>query len=182
MKRTDIQQLILCVIGFAGLLLIAAVAPNVIQALDKLHRQFKKPRYFPSQIRPKIALLHAKGLIEFAAVKGKNVVRLTPRGKMELLRYQVQEKTIHRPQWDGQWRMIIFDIHEYKRNIRDRIRRELTSLNFRRLQNSVWVCPYECEEVIALLKADCHIGKELLYVTASAIENDKWLKREFNLL
>jgi len=50
-----------------------------------------------------------------------------------------------------------------------------------RLQNSVWVYPYDCEEVVELLKANYKIGEELLYIIAEKIEGDQWLKKYFKL-
>jgi len=50
-----------------------------------------------------------------------------------------------------------------------------------RLQNSVWVYPYDCEDLITLLKADFEIGKEVLYVIADKIENEKVLLKDFGL-
>jgi hypothetical protein len=43
----------------------------------------------------------------------------------------------------------------------------------------VWVYPYDCEDLITLLKADFKIGKDLLYVITESIENDKWLRQSF---
>ena len=77
--------------------------------------------------------------------------------------------------------MIIFDIKEWKRKTRDDLRQWLEHLGFVRLQNSVWVHPYPCREIIVLLKSNFKIGKEVLYITADEIENDGWLRREFNL-
>ena len=50
-----------------------------------------------------------------------------------------------------------------------------------RLQDSVWIYPYPCEDLINLLKADFKVGKDLLYLIVNFIENDKWLKRLFGL-
>jgi len=49
------------------------------------------------------------------------------------------------------------------------------------LQDSVWVYPYDCEDFINLMKADFKIGKDLLYVVADKIENDKFLAQHFKL-
>ena len=77
--------------------------------------------------------------------------------------------------------MIIFDIKEGKRQTRDELRIWLNHLGFIRLQNSVWVFPYECQEVIVLLKSHFHIGKEVLYLTVESIENDTWVKKVFDI-
>lgn len=77
--------------------------------------------------------------------------------------------------------MVAFDIKEYKRSVRDQIRRELQACGLVKLQQSIWVFPYDCSDLITLLKADYKIGKELLYVRADQIEQDAWLRKHFKL-
>ena len=57
----------------------------------------------------------------------------------------------------------------------------MKEMGFLRLQDSVWVFPYDCEEVIALIKADLRIGKDVLYTIVEKIENDKPIKKHFDL-
>jgi CRISPR-associated endonuclease Cas2 len=77
--------------------------------------------------------------------------------------------------------MLIFDISEKRRGTRDKVRNTLISIGFIHLQDSVWVYPYDCEDLITLLKADFMIGKDLLYVIADKIENDIELHKKFGL-
>jgi CRISPR-associated endonuclease Cas2 len=83
--------------------------------------------------------------------------------------------------WDKKWRVLIFDIPESRKSDRDKIRNSLLSIGFSKLQNSVWVYPYDCENIISLLKADTEIGDRVLYIIAEAIENEDELKKHFNL-
>lgn len=43
---------------------------------------------------------------------------------------------------DGIWRIIIFDIPESKRQVRNVIRSKLISLGFKKWQNSIWISPF----------------------------------------
>ena len=52
----------------------------------------------------------------------------------------------------------------------------------RRLQDSVWVYPYDCEDIITLLKTDFGVGKYLLYMIVDELENDKHLREDFGLI
>jgi DNA-binding transcriptional regulator PaaX len=61
------------------------------------------------------------------------------------------------------------------------LRFKLESIGFIRLQNSVWVYPYDCEELLVLLKNDYQLGKEVLYIIADKIERSTVLKRRFGL-
>ena len=84
--------------------------------------------------------------------------------------------------WDKKWRLLVFDIPEKRRRARNQIRTTLATLGFVRLQDSVCVYPYDCEDLITLLKADLKIGKDVLYVIADKIEYDKPLLARFNLV
>lgn len=61
-------------------------------------------------------------------------LRITPAGR-ELL-------SIKEPKRDGVWRIVIFDIKEKHRGVRDFLRGKLKQLNFKKWQNSIWVSPY----------------------------------------
>ena len=83
--------------------------------------------------------------------------------------------------WDHRYRLVMFDIPERRKSTRERIRLEMRGLGFLRIQDSAWLYPYDCEEFIALLKADLHIGKDVLYAVIEEIENDAWIKKHFGL-
>ncbi len=131
----------------------------------------------------KLRSLESGGLISLVKIgNGGLRPRLTEKGRQELSRYELGLKSLKRPwHWDGKYRLVIFDIKEWKRGTRDELRGWLEHLGFVRLQNSVWVYPYDCQDILTLLKAHFKIGQEVLYITATSIENDKWLKREFGL-
>ena len=76
---------------------------------------------------------------------------------------------------------LFFDIPERRRGTREKIRATLITLGFIRLQDSVWVYPYDCEDLILILKADFKIGKDVLYIIADQIEYDAPLRTYFNL-
>ena len=50
--------------------------------------------------------------------------------------------------WDGRWRLVMFDVPEAKRGLRDNIRRELTKLGLGILQASVWISPNDIRDDI----------------------------------
>lgn len=182
-RRSIIIRTILTVVAITGMLAVAAVTPNALQLLKYIHRKNRSDanrRYYVNRVSKRLA---GKGLLKSVKLpSGIPVYRLTNEGRKELARYQLGELKIKQPKkWDGKFRLIIFDIKEWKRIRRDELRNILTDLGFKRLQNSVWVHPYECGEVTALLKSYLRLGKEIIYITAEKIENDKWLKKEFEL-
>ena len=173
-------KIILGTITTTGLISMAILAPNAVQALDMFTG--RKKYYRSSYVKKAIYKLEERGFIEFKEQKEGIFVRLTDKGRRDLLKYQMRDKMIKKPRkWDKKWRVVIFDIKEQDRNLREGLRKELINLGFIKLQNSVWVYPYECEEIIIMLKSYFRLGKDVLYMTVEKIENDKWLKDDFDL-
>ena len=83
-------------------------------------------------------------------------------------------------QWDGKWRIVLFDIPEKDRLFRDILREHLYALGFFKLQHSVFVSPYPFEkpilELVTLYSAEPYVR----VVTAAAIDNDSKLKKHFS--
>lgn len=180
-----IGKVILGAAAVSGFMLVAAAAPNVFQAfgkLEKIYRRNYRQYRSPKIVRQEIEKLATKKLILIFEKNGEQAIRLTDKGRRELLRYQLKEKRLEQKTWDKKWRLVIFDIEEKRRYARDRVRQEMQSFGFEKLQDSVWVYPHECEQAIALLKAQYKIGKELVYIVARDIENDGWLRKKFDLL
>lgn len=178
-----VAMIILKIVGALGFVSMALLAPNALQALDVFYRNDKKKYYKNGYLNKTIDKLKRAGYIEFKKRNGKTFVNLTEKGKEKLLRYQLGEIKIERPKkWDKKWRIITFDIKESKKEVRNMLRRELINLGFVKLQNSVWIYPYDCEEFVIMLKSYLKTGKDILYVVAERIENDKWLKQEFKLI
>lgn len=182
-----IERAILGTVGLSGMLVVGAVAPGALRILGYVMKVVDA-RKKQSTERAFQRLINMGELV-FEKKKGKTYVYLSQRGRIhyEALRLQQQsfvediKKTKKRISWDGRWRIVAFDIREYRRTVRDQIRRELQSFGLVLLQRSIWVFPYDCSELITLLKADYKIGKEVLYIRADQIEQDAWLRKHFQL-
>ncbi|OGD68414.1 hypothetical protein A2996_03555 [Candidatus Campbellbacteria bacterium RIFCSPLOWO2_01_FULL_34_15] len=179
-KKVNLKKIILTTIATAGLLSVVILAPNALQVLEQFSG--KKKYHRKKRLNGAIENLLRKDLIEFETKNGKKFVRLTKKGSDQLVKYQLGDLEIKKPKkWDKKWRMIIFDIKESRRTTRDILRNTLNRLGFVKLQNSVWVFPYDCEELIIMLKSDLFVGKDVLYIIADKIENNKWLRDSFGL-
>ncbi len=180
-QKIKIAKIILKTIAVAGVISMVILAPNALQALDMFYGDRKRKYNVKYYVKTSISKLKDQGFIKFEKKGERTFARLTEKGRQKLLKYQLGELILEKPKkWDGKWRVIIFDIQEYKKKIRNELRNELINLGFVKLQNSVWVYPYDCEEVIIMLKAYFRLGKDVLYLVVERIENDKWLKREFD--
>lgn len=175
-----IQKIILGSIITTGILSVSLLAPNAIQLL-KWTRLDKKLKRSKLQIisRAKKELIKKGLLVVEEGLHGK-VLRITESGKGALERELLITKRLN-IKWDGKWRVIIFDIPEKRKLTRDKLRYSLVSVGFIKIQNSVWVYPYPCEDLISLLKADFKIGKDVLYLIVDQLEGDSYLQEQFNL-
>lgn len=176
-KKKDLQKIILETVAVAGVLGVAMVAPNVIQALDKLGIiPNKRQKEYISSSASKLV---KRGLLYF---DGKRY-QMTSRGENMLRRWNFANFKLDRPKrWDKKWRVIIFDIPEKKKKAREQIRYLFEQAGLIRLQDSVWVFPYDCEDILTLLKTDLGVGKNILYLIVDELENDKYLREEFDLV
>ena len=175
-RRGQIQKIILQSVKFAGVLSVALLAPNALIMMKKFGLMQNKRQ--SEIVKSSTKKLTKKGLLGFKDGK----YHLTKLGEQNLRIWELSDyKLPINKKWDRKWRVIIFDIPEYKRNVRNQIRFILNSAGFYRLQDSVWVSPADCEEVISLLKADFNIGRDLLYMIVDEIENDKHLLVHFQL-
>lgn len=119
-----------------------------------------------------------QGLLQYV----DGTLRLTVKGEAALRRLELSEYRLKKPRrWDGRWRVLIFDIPERRRLLRDKVRNTLVAIGFVRAQDSVWIYPYDCEDLVTLLKADFRIGKDLLYLVVEKMEYDVIFKDHFGL-
>lgn len=170
------KRLILSSIKAVGVLGAALIVPNVLGAIGKLG--IVPGLRHEEVIRRSSKRLTSQGLLEW---KGKKLT-LTSKGEAALRQLELKGFDIPKPKkWDKKWRVLIFDIPEYRKGLRNKVRATLRAIGFVPLQASVWVYPYDCEDLITLLKADFRVGNDLLYLIVDQIENDRRLRLEFGL-
>lgn len=88
--------------------------------------------------------LREGGLIELVSDE-KLAYRLTDKGrdKAILASLKFSEK-----EWDGKWRLVIFDVPEKRRAVRDLLRSKLKQWDFVILQQSVWGTKKNCTKAL----------------------------------
>ena len=179
-RRRNLQKILLRTVATAGFVSFALLAPNALQALQKLG--FINPK---SKYRDTTSINRARGRLIQSGLITRNergYLRLTKKGEARLRHLELSDYALKKPlRWDKKWRILIFDIRETQRPLREKIRRTLVAIGFARLQDSVWVYPYPCEDLIALLKADFRIGRDVTYIIAEEIEHDQNLRARFGL-
>ncbi|HEY4496353.1 MAG TPA: hypothetical protein VJC04_03290 [Candidatus Paceibacterota bacterium] len=176
LERETLKKIVLGTVAVAGVLSVALVAPNVLKILKTFGVQpHKRRKELIKRVYDKLVsqgyLVRKDGFLEITG-KGSLTLELLSEGKVKLKKPR---------KWDKKWRILVFDIDEKRRPKRDKLRRSLSSVGFMKLQDSVWIYPYDCEDFVALLKKDFRLGKELLYLIVEEIEGDSFLRQWFDL-
>lgn len=111
-----------------------------------IHRTFLD-NYHIDSIYKALRKLQSQNFIERINKHGRPHLKLTPQGREEIIT-KVPFFKRGSQEWDGHWRIVLFDIPEGKRQRRDLLRRHLKQLGFGQWQKSVWVSPFKVEELL----------------------------------
>jgi DNA-binding transcriptional regulator PaaX len=127
-------------------------------------------------------LYEAKLVAEKRNSDGSISLVLTKEGRRRAAFFQQRTLHIKKPaKWDKKWRVILFDIPEKQRQLRDIFRHHLQKIGFKELQKSVFVFPYDCEsELLSLVKL-YDAEKYFRFILATDINDSKQLRKLFAL-
>ena len=133
-------------------------------------------------LQRQINVLEKQKLLERNGTEHKasaRLLRLTQQGRIEALGGRDPEACWNRV-WDGQWRLVLFDVPVKDDSVRDRLRKYLRHRGFGYLQRSVWVTPHALNEEKAILSAQDVDVASLLFLEARpcAGETDEEIVRE----
>lgn len=178
-RKMALQTALLRTLYVGGMLSMALLAPKLTRILPHPDASKARRKELYARIAHARSALRHRGLIQ--EIDGR--WQLTDKGRIHIERILMREYQIPEPvRWDGKWRVLIFDISEPRRRVRSRLRALLSGAGFIRLQDSVWVHPYPCDEFVALARAHLASGVgELRFLVAEALESDRKLREHFHL-
>ncbi len=134
-----------------------------------------------------LARMKRRRMITRAATGG--VYELTASGEYGALKAYVRKecveaenKKLKTSAWDGKWRIVLFDIPESKRPVRDYLRGVLRRQGFQEFQRSMWVYPHRLPLFLKKLLADPQMRKYTRAITTYDIDYDDDLRRYFRLV
>lgn len=124
--------------------------------------------------------LYKKGYITSEDKDGKRLIRLTRQGKLKtLLDNFGLDKNI---EWDGKWRVIMYDIPQIAHAIRFQLLHQLKTLGFEQLQASVYVGPYALNEAAVQYLRTSGLMKYIRIMLVERMDDDTRLRKLFKLL
>ena len=102
------------------------------------------PELKKASVAQALKRLRENGLVDFVGDR-KLMVRLTDQGREKAVLAKIK---LGNEKWDGKWRLVIFDIPEKRRAVRDLLRSKLKQWDFMHLQQSVWASKKDCTKVL----------------------------------
>lgn len=180
-RRLGAFQQVMLYAALGGVMVAIGAVPDFHKIL-KYYTGRQKGARFNYRVKSVLGGLVSRGFVTFEERNGKRYARITEAGKLALKLATAKENTLQKTKrWDKRWRVVIFDIPERRRTVRVRLRRFMEEYGFVRLQDSVWIYPYDCEDLIALAKANLRIGADVLYMIVERLERDTHLREHFAL-
>lgn len=116
-----------------------------IGSLIKLLEQFG---HTSQSVRAAISRMSKQGWIESRKEGNRSYYSMTERGNRRLEEAAKRIYKLQEEDWDQQWRILVYNIPEDNRNVRDALRQELIWSGFGMLANSCWVTPLRLEEQV----------------------------------
>lgn len=183
MKKSKVGKDLLKYLAFGGLLTLAMLSPTggpkIVKSL------FKYLKYKVKQMRASAYYLKKRGLVEFVKEDNDSVfIRITDNGKKYLRTFDIDNMYLKKSEkWDKRWRLVIFDVPEEQKQARNALRQKLRDLGFVKLQKSVWITPFSCNDEIRFLREIFNISFNVDIITATDIgHHEIKLKKLFNLI
>jgi len=120
-----------------------------------------------------------RGMLEVTLKNNQKFFKLTQAGQLEVLLIKAKQFSKHK--WDGKWRLIMFDIPEAHKDKRHLFRALLKANGFYKLQASVYISPYELKREAVVYLNRTGLIEFIRILRVDEIDNDKSLKKHFNL-
>ncbi len=152
---------------------------NDLPTKSSIIKAFKN--YNLKMSNPMLYQLEKRGYLRKIELEGDVVYRLTRRGRLKILKYYYGGYSKKDTNWDGKWRIVIFDIPNTKKKAREAFRGKLYELGFKKFQKSVWVYPYEAKEYLDIVIEEFYLSPYVSYLVTNSVTNEERLLKKFKL-
>lgn len=166
---------------FPGLPVLAKAVIDLKNEAQTEKRMKEWDKYNLWRLRQIIKRMQDSKYVEIFDDDGISVVRISEEGKKKLFKYNLEDMSLDESSWDGKWRLIIYDVALAKKSQSEMFRRTLNKLKLLKLQKSVYLTPFKCEDQIEYLRQIYDIGKETLILKVGSIENEAAYRKYFGI-
>ena len=174
-KLGNTEREIIKTIGLGAMILIALTSPSpkLPAALLIVLKENGK-----DYLLKLLKNLENKNVINLGGEK----VRLTKKGKELFKLINLQNLEIKKPEkWNGTWHLVSYDIPNISKKKRDWFRGTLENLGFKKVQESLWVHPYECKEEIAVIARNLGVSSCVMVMNTDHLPNQSVMMKYFDL-
>ncbi|MBI2597167.1 hypothetical protein HYW41_03360 [Candidatus Daviesbacteria bacterium] len=163
-----------------------ALTEEILETLSDLafhpHRLFYGrliKEYSRKSLGVTVRRLEQKGYIERGVMEDEVCIKLTELGTKKLTEKRNLRKekallnlSVKDEKWDGKWRIVIFDIPEVNKRIRQALRETLKVLEFWPLQKSVWISKKNYTKELRKWITDLDLSKHILTFETKDLGNN----------
>jgi DNA-binding transcriptional regulator PaaX len=122
-------------------------------------------------VKRAIKNLQKSGDVLTHEINGKTCARLTAAGRHKLRSLNLSgDMNLVSTAWDGRWRVVILDVPESDKEVRNALRYILKKARFACLKNSVWISPYPFEHMLETMKQDLDLGHEIMVTVTDYLD------------
>lgn len=99
--------------------------------------------FSPNAIRLGLSRMARQSVFDIDRVGRRSYYSLNTKGLKWMEQGRVRAFEVKRMKWDGKWRLLVYNIPESMRDLRDNLRCKLQSLGYANLSASFWISPYD---------------------------------------
>ena len=166
---------------FPGLPMAVKPFIDAAEESNRRKRQKEWEKFNLWRLKQVVKRMQNSKLVEIKEENRISVIKITKNGKKKLLRYDIEQMQLDESSWDGKWRLIIYDVAKSRKAQSDAFRYLLKKLNILKLQKSVYLTPFKCEDEIEYLRNFFEIGNEVLILKVGSIENEVAYRKYFGI-
>lgn len=142
-KRLRVRDKLLLGLAILGDLYFEVAEPLSAQ-LGKI-KGVLPPDYKSTNFTAAVSKMLKTGYMEKVIKNREPYLRLTSAGKKNLIR-DFPLFSLRKKKWDGKWRIVIYDIPDEKKWLREQLQRKLKELGFGMIKESTYITPFDVAE------------------------------------
>lgn len=158
----------------------AFVLPNILIALDKPLRKLYETldeRERQRKLQEAVYYMKSRG---YLAGDYEHGLQLTDKARKRLAKAELNNLIVPSvPIWDHFWRIVLYDIPETSKSLRNAFHAQLRSIGCFQLQRSVWITPFPCRDIVAALATQYDLDTFVTYFEARNLDNEQAMLQYF---
>lgn len=178
-KRGELAKEILKGLAIGGFIVMCLAMPNLAQVVDLFKPRNSRDRY---RVKQAIRGLQKRNMIRLVNRNGHEVVEITKDGKRRVLDYDLENMQLKtNMKWDGKWRIVMFDIPQSKKRVRDAVSYRIKEIGMYPMQKSVFIFPHSCRNEIDFVGGVFGVRDNIIYIEATRIDDGEKVRRHFGV-